>query len=145
MVQPSPVTPLQVAFYAQKSSNTPKSEAAADRVIVYDNVKTNAGNGYHPSTGVFIVPESGMYVFTWSFRNGYDEYQSTQLMVNNNEEGMLHINQATAGSTSATGIAVLQVDKGDDVYVKIFSLTSHTGTVISDQWGKSFFAGWRLN
>ena len=55
-----------MAFYAQRSSDIPANLVTANLVIVFDNVKTNAGNGYHPSTGVFIVPESGMYVFSWT-------------------------------------------------------------------------------
>lgn len=32
--------------------------------LAFDIVKTNNGNGYHASTGVFIAPETGIYVFT---------------------------------------------------------------------------------
>lgn len=36
--------------------------------LAFDIVKTNNGNGYHASTGVFIAPETGIYVFTWTIR-----------------------------------------------------------------------------
>jgi hypothetical protein len=37
-------------------------------LLRFDVVKTNQGNGYHPNTGVFMVPETGIYVFTWTIR-----------------------------------------------------------------------------
>ena len=50
-----PVTSSTVAFFAQMSSKIPASEATGNHVMVFDVVKTNAGNGYHPSTGVFFL------------------------------------------------------------------------------------------
>ena len=125
-----------MAFYAQRSSTIEASDITANLVIVFDVVKTNAGNGYHPSTGVFIVPESGMYVFSWSFMTGNNLHDSTQLMVNSNEEGIIHIHPGTGGWITGTGVAVLHVNKGDDVYVRISSL-SHYGDVISQANGRS--------
>ncbi|XP_022345419.2 uncharacterized protein LOC111137974 [Crassostrea virginica] len=142
LVQPSQVPPTPVAFYAQRSTSIPENEVTANLVIVFDVVKTNAGNGYHPSTGVFIVPESGIYVFSWSFRNSDNHSHSTELMVNNNEEGLIY--SRTAGSSiSTTGVAVLHVNKGDDVYIRVSSLR-HTGTIYSDVLGRCVFTGWKL-
>ena len=133
-----------MAFYAQRSSTIEASDITANLVIVFDVVKTNAGNGYHPSTGIFIVPESGMYAFSWTFFNGNNEHDSTQLMVNNNEEGLIHLHPAAGSWISGTGVAVLHVNKGDDVYVRIAS-SSHTGAIISNIHAKSSFTGWKLN
>ncbi|XP_022336033.2 heavy metal-binding protein HIP-like [Crassostrea virginica] len=104
------------------SSNIPLAEATSNHVMVFDLVKTNAGNGYHPSTGVFIVPKSGIYVFSWSFRNSDRHYHSTELMVNNSVESIIHLHSAAGIWISGTGVAVLHVNKGDDVYVRISAL-----------------------
>ena len=133
-----------MAFYAQKSSDIPATEVTANLVIVFDNVKTNAGNGYHPSTGVFMVPESGMYVFSWTFCTGNDQLVSTQLVVNNNEEGIIHLHPAAGSWITGTGVVVLHVNKGDDVYVRIAS-SSHTGPIVSNIHVKSSFTGWKFN
>ena len=92
--------------------------------MVYDIVTTNAGNGYHAPTDVFIVPESGIYVFS-SFTNADHSQHSTQFIVNNNDVGLIHACNNNGSIT--TGLAALHVNKGDDVYVKISSV-SHTGT-----------------
>ena len=142
LVQPSQVTPTTVAFYAYRSSSIPESEATPNHILNFDIVKTNAGNGYHPSTGVFIVPESGIYVFSWSFRNGFNHAHSTQLMVNNEEVGLIHLRLDVQGSITGTGIAVIHVNKGDDVFVRI---ATGSGIIFSDVSGKSSFSGWKLN
>ena len=144
LIQPSQITPTTVAFYAQKSSNIPASEATGHRVLVFDMVKTNIGNGYHPSTGVFMVPESGIYVFSWSFRNGNDDYHSTELMVNTGQEGIIYVDSADGSDITGTGVAVIHVNKGDDVFVRIGSV-SYTGPINSDARGRCSFAGWKLN
>ncbi|XP_078338849.1 caprin-2-like [Crassostrea virginica] len=144
LIQPSQITPTTVAFYAQKSSSIPASEATGNRVLVFDIVKTNLGNGYHPSTGVFMVPESGIYVFSWSFRNGLDDYHSTELMVNTGQEGIIYIDSADGSYITGTGIAVIHVNKGDDVYVRIGSL-GNRGPIYSDARGRCSFTGWKLN
>ena len=132
-----------MAFYAQRSTNIPASEVTSNHVLVYDIVTTNVGNGYHAPTGVFIVPESGIYVFSWSFRNADHSQHSTQLMVNNNDVGLTHA-RISEGSITTSGLAVLHVNKGDDVYVRISAL-SHYGDIHSDNYGRSSFTGWKLN
>lgn len=54
-----------VAFYAYASGTF--SRPSDHFILHFDTVITNAGNGYHPHSGVFIAPRSGYYVFTWSF------------------------------------------------------------------------------
>ena len=144
MQESIPVTPSTVAFFAQMSSKIPASEATGDHIIVFDVVKTNAGNGYHPSTGVFMVPESGIYVFSWSFSYSDRHYHSIQLMVNNNMESVFHLHTDDGDWLSGTGVAVLHVNKGDDVFVRISALR-HYGDIHSDNFERSTFTGWKLN
>lgn len=81
-------TPVEVvAFYAYMSHTLPGYIATPHHVLKFDVVRTNIGNGYHPSTGIFSVPETGVYVFTWSFLNGDTDVHSVQLMINADEWG----------------------------------------------------------
>nr|XP_022336033.1 complement C1q-like protein 3 [Crassostrea virginica] len=125
------------------SSNIPLGEATGNLVIVFDVVKTNAGND-HPSTGVFIVPESGIYVFSWTLRNGENNFHSTELVVSNSVESIIQLHSAAGIWISGTGVAVLHVNKGDGVCVRI-SAVGHYGDIHSDNFGKSSFTGWKLN
>lgn len=51
----------------------------------------NIGNGYHNNTGVFIVPTSGVYVFSWSVRLRAGAVHSVELVVNNESHGLVSL------------------------------------------------------
>lgn len=88
--------------------------------LAFDIVKTNNGNGYHASTGVFIALETGIYVFTWTIREYSNCRHSTQLMVNNAAIGVIHVDTGSSGDMSGTGVVVTHVNTGDDVYVRSY-------------------------
>lgn len=112
--------------------------------IAFDIVKTNNGNGYHASTGVFIAPETGIYVFTWTIREYSNCRHSTQLMVNNAAIGVIHVDTGSSGDMSGTGVVVTHVNTGDDVYVRTYVVYNNC-QISSDIAGRSSFAGWKLS
>ncbi|XP_062596428.1 uncharacterized protein LOC134257863 [Saccostrea cucullata] len=130
-----------IAFYAYMSKNTPT--VTIQHPLSFDVVKTNFGNGYHSTTGVFMVPESGVYVFTWTIRIGDNNHHSTQLMVNTDELGIIYSHVASDSDVGGTGIVVAHVDKGDDVYVRTHA-SWNSGAIYSTTAGRSSFAGWKL-
>ncbi|XP_062571701.1 caprin-2-like [Saccostrea cucullata] len=139
---PYPSNTIQtIAFYAYMSKHTPT--ITIQYPLTFDVVKTNFGNGYHSTTGVFMVPESGVYVFTWTIRIGSNNYHATQLMVNTDELGIIYSYVGSGPDLGGTGIVVAHVDKGDDVYVRTHALWN-SGVIYSDASGRSSFAGWRL-
>ncbi|XP_061176983.1 complement C1q-like protein 2 [Saccostrea echinata] len=147
MLSPVTTTPYPsnmvkpIAFYAYMSKNTPI--ITIQHPLSFDVVKTNLGNGYHSTTGVFMVPESGVYVFTWTIRVRYSSYHSTQLMVNTDELGVVYLSVASGSDVGVTGIVVAHVNKGDDIYVRTHA-SWNNGNIISDNAGRSSFAGWKL-
>ncbi|XP_062610247.1 uncharacterized protein LOC134272026 [Saccostrea cucullata] len=132
-----------VAFYAYMSSDLPSNVATPHHVLIFDHVKTNIGNGYHPSTGVFIAPETGVYVFIWTFRNADGGVHSTQLMINSEEWGKIEGRTPSHDSLQSTGCVVAHVNKGDDVFVK--TSDSSSGYIYSNIYGKTPFSGWKID
>ncbi|XP_062613741.1 complement C1q-like protein 2 [Saccostrea cucullata] len=110
----------------------------------FDVVKINVGNGYHPSTGVFVVLETGIYVFTWTIRIYGNYNHSTQLMVNTKEQGIIRTHVTSGVDFEGTGIVVAQVTAGDDVFVRTHA-SWNNGAIISDTAGRSSFSGWKLS
>jgi hypothetical protein len=106
-------------------------------------VKTNQGNAYHPTTGVFMVPQTGIYVFTWTIRIDGSRSHSTQLVVNTESVGIVHLNAGGTGIGEVTGIVVVHVNTGDDVFVRTHE-NYNSGFISSDVAGRSSFAGWKL-
>lgn len=128
-----------VAFYAYLSSDTPGS--VAHHIITFDTVITNVGNAYHPHSGTFIAPRSGLYVFTWTIRLWGNSYFTSELLVNNNVVNWIYIDPAHTIDGSVSGTAVVHVNQGDDVLIRT-DPDFHNGNIISDKNGKSSFAGW---
>ncbi|CAG2245686.1 C1QL [Mytilus edulis] len=55
-------------------------------------VITDTSVSYNPSDGIFTVPVSGVYVFTWSASCGEGRWQDTELFVESIAYGYLKVN-----------------------------------------------------
>ncbi|XP_061193433.1 uncharacterized protein LOC133201661 [Saccostrea echinata] len=121
LILPSNTVHGVIAFYAYMSAILQSPSTGTHYVLVFDIVKTNIGNAYHPTTGVFMVPESGVYVFTWTIRSGGDDTHSVELMINTEGFGTIYL-QTLNAETEVTGIVVAHVNVGDDVYWFLWGL-----------------------
>ncbi|XP_069131966.1 caprin-2-like [Argopecten irradians] len=135
------VSPVEsgVAFSASMSTST--TLLHVNEAIVFDSVMTNVGGGYNPHDGIFIVPESGVYVFTWTTVSISQSNIRTEIHINGVAESSLGSYGDTISNYQlATGIIVKSVIVGDHVYIK----NKLDGTIVSNFQGKSTFSGWRL-
>jgi hypothetical protein len=64
-------------------------------VILFDTVQQQTGSDYNPATGLFTVPLTGYYVFSWSF-------VATNLAVASFEGMYCHLVQSGGGAPYAT-------------------------------------------
>lgn len=147
-----PNTSTVVAFYAYLSTILAQTSLGPDHTIKFDVVKTNQGNGYHSGSGVFIAPQTGFYVFTWTIRVGSyghssPNFHSTEIVINNNVYGSSYALAISDSSRddSGTGTVVAHVNQGDDVYIKTHSSHHGGGGILSEGFGRSSFSGWKLN
>lgn len=141
------ISTSQIAFYASMSNNEPT--IGSHHLLIFDHALLNVGNGYHPNSGVFIAPKSGIYVFMWTLRL-YD--QSIVLVVNGidytsiynrafDHDGTLH---TIGADESVTGYAVARVNQGDDVFLRTHSAYKGKEGIFSNGFGLSTFGGWIL-
>lgn len=140
----APTSPTEpVAFYVHLTTSLPSP--GANQIIKFDHVMVNIGNGYHNNTGVFIVPTSGVYVFSWSIRLKGGSVHSAELVVNNETHGKVYLDASHLdGHVSAGSIARLQA--GDDVYMRVKAGVCHNrGAIFSDVCGWSSFMGWKIS
>ncbi|XP_048743863.2 heavy metal-binding protein HIP-like [Ostrea edulis] len=134
-----------VAFYAYISSiHTPALEAK--HIIIYDVVVTNRGNGYHRDNGIFIVPQTGVYVFTWTVVVQEAEWIDLEIVLNGSPFGSIvadTVNTASGDWDCSTGVTVKEVNAGDHVYIRTIDHRAVT-IIYSGTNARTSFAGWQL-
>ncbi|KAK3105853.1 hypothetical protein FSP39_007167 [Pinctada imbricata] len=110
--------------------------------LAFDVVKTNEGNAFHSNTGLFMVPESGLYVFTWSFRLLSGNYHSVELAVNGQSAGVIFSVPTGGTQTGTSTTIVIHATKDDNIYLR--TKENNVGDIFSDRYGHTSFAGWKL-
>ncbi|KAL4228781.1 positive regulation of adiponectin secretion [Mactra antiquata] len=116
----------KVAFHAVMTTRH-VDNLGTDETIIFNNVLLNAGNGYHTPHGLFIAPQSGIYLFSVTLANVQNSYFWAYMVKNGATLASVitdapHINQ---GSVSV----LAQLSVGDEVWVK------HTSPAGGSIWG----------
>ena len=80
--------PTKIAFHASLShDNTP---ALNNAILKFDSVLLDTTHAYTNTTGVFTVPETGIYVITWTTSVHRHGGAYTLISINGKPYGMLH-------------------------------------------------------
>jgi hypothetical protein len=108
-------------------------------IIKFDLVRTNIGGHYSPHTGVFTVPRPGLYMLSATVRSTNNKHLHCALWVND------VMYEKAFGTNLSTGSlnTVLQLKKGDSVYIKKDSRHSNAGEhMLGRYW--SMFSGYLI-
>ncbi|XP_061182707.1 uncharacterized protein LOC133191049 [Saccostrea echinata] len=90
----------------------------AGSTLVFPHVVFNNGNGYNPSTGIFTSPTDGTYVFFVNVNVYGANYIYLDIVLNGSSK-VRTMSHNTAQYMTGTNMAVLQLVKGDSVWVKL--------------------------
>ncbi|VDH94465.1 Hypothetical predicted protein [Mytilus galloprovincialis] len=120
-------------FFAFLKSNTIFS---GDDVFKFDEVTTNIGQNYNPSTGVFTAPKEGVYQMSCVMVASGSNHVHYWLY-RNEERFSYGYTSATANANSNTQNWILELKKGDRVFIQ------HRGSLIETVHGTrhSYFSG----
>ncbi|XP_062609700.1 multimerin-1-like isoform X1 [Saccostrea cucullata] len=132
-----------VSFYAYMShyelANGPGHN------LVFDHVVTNTGSSYNPLTGFFTAPEQGYYVFSWSVGCHSTSYVYTEIMKNSDSVGQIVTNSINdIGNQLSTGLVILELNANDDVHIQTHATQGAKGTILSTNFMRTSFSGWKL-
>ncbi|KAG2459564.1 complement C1q-like protein 2 [Erpetoichthys calabaricus] len=118
------VSGTKIAFYVGL-----KSPHEGYEVLKFDDVVTNLGNHYDPSTGKFTCQVSGIYFFTYHvlMRGGDGTSMWADLCKNGQVRASAIAQDADQNYDYASNSAVLHLDSGDEVYVKLDGGKAHGG------------------
>ena len=103
-----------VAFTAILSKDL---SLGSKQVIRYDNVITNVGKAYTPSTGIFLVPLSGIYTLSVSMMGHPDNGVHLQLVRNGSE--LVRLWTGGGGSYELASHTInVELTRGDRIWVQ---------------------------
>ncbi|OWF49073.1 uncharacterized protein LOC110452236 [Mizuhopecten yessoensis] len=111
-------------------------------VLTFDEVLLDIGGNYNKADGVYIVPVSGVYVFTWITTGESTANVVTELVINGSPRGRIFSDPDAAHWDSSTGLIVTSASVGDHVFIR----SKYSGNLHSDNiYSNAMFSGWRLS
>ncbi|KAM6307968.1 complement C1q-like protein 4 [Podargus strigoides] len=114
----------KIAFYAGL-----RKPHEGYEVLRFDDVVTNVGNYYEPSSGKFTCPLPGIYFFTYHvlMRGGDGTSMWADLMKNGQVRASAIAQDADQNYDYASNSVILHLDVGDEVFVKLDGGKVHGG------------------
>uniref|UniRef100_A0AAY5KDZ6 C1q domain-containing protein n=1 Tax=Esox lucius TaxID=8010 RepID=A0AAY5KDZ6_ESOLU len=91
-----------------------------DVTLVYPIVLTNFGNAYNPATGIFTAPVGGVYHFTVYHHSGPNRRSDSMLYKNHDQIAFISALNKDGSYNGSNGV-ILQLEKGDVVYVRLMA------------------------
>ena len=135
-------TGSNIAFFAYKTHV--EANPSLQHTFIFEHVVTNTGNGYNNYTGAFTSPVSNTFVFLWNTRVYLGDIV-TELVINNIPVTATQVySNSNKPYNSYCGFAVVHVNVNDVVFVRTHSTHNGGGQILSDQYGRTSFAGWQL-
>ncbi|XP_034559728.1 complement C1q tumor necrosis factor-related protein 6-like [Notolabrus celidotus] len=90
--------------------------------LLYKKIFSNSGS-YNPSTGIFTAPVRGVYYFSFSGHNQSTRPMGVKLMKNGVQMTTAYNHPGPAHAVTATNGMILQLEVGDQVYMRLFANT----------------------
>ncbi|XP_055071535.1 complement C1q-like protein 2 [Misgurnus anguillicaudatus] len=115
---------VKIAFYVGL-----KNPHEGYEVLRFDDVVTNVGSHYDPTTGKFTCQVSGIYYFTYHvlMRGGDGTSMWADLCKNGQVRASAIAQDADQNYDYASNSVVLHLDSGDEIYVKLDGGKAHGG------------------
>uniref|UniRef100_A0A3B3ZX47 C1q domain-containing protein n=1 Tax=Periophthalmus magnuspinnatus TaxID=409849 RepID=A0A3B3ZX47_9GOBI len=114
----------KIAFYAGL-----KKQHEGYELLKFDDVVTNLGNHYDPTSGKFTCSIPGIYYFTYHvlMRGGDGTSMWADLCKNNQVRASAIAQDADQNYDYASNSVVLHLEPGDEVYIKLDGGKAHGG------------------
>ncbi|XP_016368344.1 complement C1q-like protein 3 [Sinocyclocheilus rhinocerous] len=114
----------KIAFYAGL-----KKQHEGYEVLKFDDVVTNLGNHYDPSSGKFTCSIPGIYFFVYHvlMRGGDGTSMWADLCKNNQVRASAIAQDADQNYDYASNSVILHLESGDEIYIKLDGGKAHGG------------------
>jgi len=111
-----------------------------DAILVFETVIVNEGEHYDSYDGVFVAPQKGVYLFSWTVSGNGGSYIVTELVVEQNtisSAGELN----SGGKPSGSMTALCKMEKGDHAWIRTTGVSSAHVLYSHDNYPQSAFLG----
>ena len=131
----------KIAFHARLTHNL---DTARGKIITFNQETLDTAHAYHSDDGIFTVPETGVYVFSWTTNGAGHTLVNTEIVVNGHAQGKTIADSDEDNDfRTSTGILVTAVTAGDHVYIRFKDTISLKGHISVGE-GQCTFSGWKL-
>ena len=118
---------------------------ARGKTIVFDQKTLDTAHAYNSGDGIFIAPETGVYVFGWTITADGRSWAFTEIAVNGHAEGQtIADSDEDSDYRTSTGILVTALTAGDHVYIR-YKDTDYLKGDLYTYRGQCTFSGWKLD
>ncbi|XP_053177518.1 heavy metal-binding protein HIP-like isoform X2 [Scomber japonicus] len=107
----------KVAFSLGLTDNGLIGPFDTDITLKFSKVITNFGQVYSPSTGLFTAPVRGAYYFSFTTLDGRSNVFRRVYLYRNDKRVLFSYNYSSSHRESVSNSLVLQLEKGDVVYL----------------------------
>ena len=115
-----------------------------DAILVFETVIVNEGEHYDPYDGVFVAPQKGFYLFSWTVSGLSSNFIVTELIVEQNTISSAG-EQNGGGHPSGSMTALCKMEKGDHAWIRTTGVSTGHQLYSHDNYPQSAFLGLLIN
>jgi hypothetical protein len=112
-----------------------------DAILVFETVIVNEVEHYDRYDGVFVAPQKGVYLFSWTVSGHKAKCNLTELVVEQNAISSGGEYNGGEGHSSGSMTALSKMEKGDHAWIRTTGVTSDHYLYSYDNFPQSSFLG----
>ena len=112
-----------------------------DAILVFETVIVNEGEHYDPYDGVFVAPQKGVYLFSWTVSGYSSKVIVTELVVEQNTISSAGEYNGGGGHPSGSMTALCKMEQGDHAWIRTTGVSSEHHINSADNYPQSSFLG----
>ena len=112
-----------------------------DAILVFETVIVNEGEHYDPYDGVFVAPQKGVYLFSWTVSGYTTNYIVTELVVEQNTISFAGELNAGGDYPSGSMTALCKMEQGDHAWIRTTGVSTGHQLYSADNYPQSAFLG----
>jgi hypothetical protein len=112
-----------------------------DAILVFETVIVNEGEHYDPYDGVFVAPQKGVYLFSWTVSGYATNYIVTDLVVEQNTISSAGEKNGGGDYPSGSMTALCKMEQGDHAWIRTTGASTGHQLYSADNYPQSAFLG----